>query len=155
MPFVLLLLLAWISAAIRLVPPASEGLTLHRTVEIVLSHMLVLNAGVGSLLLFIGHLVRADEVARSLGWPTGTGFQKEVAFASLGLGILGVLSIWFRNDFWTATVVAFAVFYLGATWVHFTDPASRDTRSRLSVFLYSNIVTALLFLGLLAIHKLR
>src|SRR6476659_8155319 len=35
---------------------------------------------------------KADDVARSIGWPPGSPFQWEVGVADLGWGVLGVLS---------------------------------------------------------------
>ena len=76
---------------------------------------LVYGVGVGGLLAAIGHTVFADQVAVSIGWPTGTGFQFEVAMANLGVGVLGV---WcgFTNErsFWLATIVVTAIYLVGA-----------------------------------------
>ena len=40
----------------------------------------------------MGHTFAADEVAESIGWPTGNPFQTEVAVANLAIGTLGILS---------------------------------------------------------------
>ena len=79
-------------------------------VESFLLWFLVIVVGFGSLYAFMGHAFVADDVARSIGWPTGSPFQFEVALHNLAVGILGVLCFWVRGDFWSATVIAFAVF---------------------------------------------
>jgi hypothetical protein len=77
--------------------------------------------GFGSLYAFMGHAFAADEVARSIGWPTGNPFQFEVALHDLAVGVLGALCFWLRGDFWSATVIAYAVFGVGAAYGHIRD----------------------------------
>jgi hypothetical protein len=78
---------------------------------------------------FFAHAFLADEVADSIGWPTGSPFQLEVAFANLALGILAVLAMNRRDGFRDATVIAVTVFAGGATITHFTD-IGRDGQPR-------------------------
>ena len=44
-----------------------------------------------------GHLIHADEVATGIGWPLDSGFQMELGFASIGIGIVGFLGFWNRT----------------------------------------------------------
>ena len=60
-------------------------------------------------------------MAESIGWPTGNPFQLEVGFANLALGILGIIAMGRRDGFREATVIAVAVFGIGATIVHVRD----------------------------------
>jgi hypothetical protein len=60
-------------------------------------------------------------VAESIGWPTGNPFQLEVGFANLAVGILGIVAMGRRDGFREATVIAVAVFGVGATIVHARD----------------------------------
>ena len=64
--------------------------------------LLPISVGFGGLMAFLGHALRADEIARSIGWPTGNPFQFEVAVANLAFGVLGLLSLKFRDGSWTA-----------------------------------------------------
>ncbi len=86
---------------------------------------IVSNVGLQGLFAFIGHFFKADEVARGIGWPTGNPFQKEIAFTNLSMGIVGILSIWFRGDFWLATIIARSVFLWGAAYTHLEDLKGR------------------------------
>jgi hypothetical protein len=40
--------------------------------EVLVQHLLVVGYGLGGVFAFLGHRFRADEVARSIGWPTCT-----------------------------------------------------------------------------------
>jgi hypothetical protein len=73
------------------------------------------------LIAFVGHTLRADDIARSIGWPTGNPFQYEVAVANLAFGVLGLLCIKFREGFWTATIVGYGVFLEGAACIHIRE----------------------------------
>jgi len=90
-------------------------------VESFLLWFLVIVVGLGSLYAFMGHAFVADDVARSIGWPIGSPFQFEVALHNLAAGVLGVLCFWVRGDFWSATVIAFVVFGIGAAYGHIHD----------------------------------
>lgn len=80
--------------------------------------LLVIKVGLGGLWSFMGHYFNADKVAGYIGWPAGNPFQKEVAFANLAMSVCGLLSFFFRGEFWLATIVVTSVFLLGAFSVH-------------------------------------
>ena len=83
--------------------------------------LLVVKVGLGGLWAFLGHYFKSDEVAAYIGWPAGNPFQKEVAFANLGLGSCGLLCYFFRDGFWLATIVFASAFLVGAFSVHLQD----------------------------------
>jgi len=89
--------------------------------EVFMLYMLavgVAGSGIGG---FFAHAFLADEVADSIGWPAGSPFQLEVAFANLALGILGILAMNRRGGFRDATVIAVTIFAGGATITHVID----------------------------------
>lgn len=92
--------------------------TKSRIVELLLLYLLSMNIGVGCLLAWYGHTFMADEMARKIGWETGSPFQFEVAVADLSWGVCGVLCIWMREGFWTATGIGSSVFLLGCAVGH-------------------------------------
>jgi len=92
--------------------------TKERVVDLLLLYLLVFPIGIGGFVGFMGHTLRADPVAATIGWPSGNPFQYEVAVANLAFGVLGVLCIWLRGGFWIATAIGWSVFLLGAAGVH-------------------------------------
>ena len=92
--------------------------TKSRVVELLLLYLLAINIGVGGILAWYGHTFMADEIARKIGWPPGSPFQFEVAVADLSWGVCGVLCIWLRQYFWTATGMGSSVFFLGCAFGH-------------------------------------
>jgi hypothetical protein len=67
---------AWILLAIALVFPTihllvSKDRSPGRVGRVYLSYLLPLSVGFGGLFAFAGHTLRADQVARSIGWPAG------------------------------------------------------------------------------------
>lgn len=67
-----------------------------------------------------GHILYADQVAKSIGWATGSGFQTELAFALIGIGLVGALGTW-RRDFWLPFILAKSTMSLGAGLTHILD----------------------------------
>lgn len=95
--------------------------TRDRRVEIPLVMLFGLGVAGSGIASFFGHYFISDIVARSIGWPTGSPFQLEMAFANLALGILGLIAAGRRDGFREATVIAVTVLGVGASVVHFQD----------------------------------
>ncbi len=108
------------------------------------------NIGLQGLFAFMGHFFKADEVARGIGWPTGSPFQREIAFANLAMGTLGIMSIWFRGNFWIAAIAARSVFSWGAAYGHIIDLKKRGNASILNAgpVLYDDIILPFILIGL-------
>jgi hypothetical protein len=83
-----------------------------------LRNALVFLVGVPGIVGASGHILAADQVAESIGWPKGSPFQYEVGVANLSFGVLGIMCSWVKGDFWTATVVGYSVFLWGAAIGH-------------------------------------
>jgi hypothetical protein len=89
----------------------------ERRLEIFLLYLFgvgVAGSGIGG---FFGHVFLSNQVAESIGWPTGNPFQLEVGVANLALGILGIVAMGRRDGFREATVTTATVLGVGATVV--------------------------------------
>jgi hypothetical protein len=102
-----------IAETVQLVQHGADGF--HRAT---LLNGLVYLVGVAGIIGATGHLLKADDVARSIGWPPGSPFQWEVGVADLGWGVLGVLCPTHGSDFWLATIIVSSIFLLGAAAGH-------------------------------------
>ncbi len=98
-----------------------KDLSAARAVDIALMYLLLINVGLTGLFAFYGHAFRADQVAMSIGWAPGSPFQLEVAITNLAFGVLGLLCIFFKDGFWLATGLGYAIFLFGAAFVHIRD----------------------------------
>ena len=94
--------------------------TLLRVAEVLLLYLLVIFAGVGGVMGFLGHTFKAQEIALKIGWQPSP-FQFEVAMANLAFGVLGIMCIWQRRGFRTATGIGYAIFLLGCGYGHVRD----------------------------------
>jgi hypothetical protein len=114
------LILAAIGFALALLHVAFQKRprTRRGVADTLLLYLFAVPVGLGGLLGFVGHTMRAGPVAASIGWPAGNPFQYEVAVANLAFGILGLLCLRLRAGFWTATAMGWSVFLLGAAAVH-------------------------------------
>ncbi|HRD55513.1 MAG TPA: hypothetical protein PLC42_03860 [Parachlamydiaceae bacterium] len=80
--------------------------------ELLMLYQLVVNIGILSLIAAFALLFMPQMVADSLNWPTCP-FQHELGNVNLAFGVLGILCIWFRNGFWTATIIGASIWLLG------------------------------------------
>ncbi|OPX66148.1 MAG: hypothetical protein A4E37_02096 [Methanoregulaceae archaeon PtaB.Bin056] len=89
-----------------------EGMAVIRAF---LMWQLAIGLGLSYIYAGFGHLVFPDQVAASIGWPPGSPFQREVGLWDFAIGIVGLLCLKFRSVwFWTAIVIAFGIFSIGA-----------------------------------------
>jgi len=65
----------------------------------------------------MGHLIYADQVALGIGWPLNSGFQMELGFASIGIGLVGFLGFWNRA-YWLPFIIMKFIFGWGAGYTH-------------------------------------
>ena len=90
----------------------------YKMLDVYFLYFLVAGVGVIGAIGFVGHVFFSDQVARLIGWPTGSPFQFEVGFHDGAWALLGFLCIRYRDDFWTATAIGWSFFMLGATYGH-------------------------------------
>ena len=96
----------------------------ERKLEVVLIYLFALSVAGSGIGNFFAHFFLSDMVAESIGWPAGSPFQLEIAFANLAMGLMGILSVSRRDGAREATVLAVTTFSLGATVVHLMDIAA-------------------------------
>ena len=129
--------------------------TKNRIFEVFLLWFLVIMVGIGSIWTFMGHVFMANIVAAMIGWPAGSPFQFEVGIANLSYGILGILCWKFRDNFWTATVVALSTFYLGAAYGHMINimQTGNIAPGNAGYALYADILVPIVLICLLIAYK--
>ena len=90
---------------------------LAQVCNVLLLHQFVVTFGLVGVIGFIVNIILADKTAKQLGWSGGP-FQIKYGFSQLGLGVMGVLAIWFRGYFWIATIVNMYIYGLSGFWTH-------------------------------------
>ncbi len=123
---------------------------------IVLRYVFIFVVAFSSFIAFLGHTLRADDVAQQIGWPAGNPFQFEVAVANLAFAVLGLLTIWFRGSFWLAAAIGYAVFMTGAGVVHIHQLIVTGNRAPLNAgatLLAADFVAPLILLVLVVIYR--
>jgi hypothetical protein len=106
------LIAAWISLLRRPRPWRTSTVA-----EAFLSSYMLFPIGISNLINFVFHVFFGDTAAKFIGWENSP-FQAEVGFASLGVGIAGVLAYKASLPFRVATFIPPAAFSLGAAWGH-------------------------------------
>lgn len=108
-----------VAGIIALVHIRWKDLTGWQAIGSILMWQLAIGLGLGLIWAGLGHLLMPNTVAESIGWPTGSPFQREVGIWDLALGIIGALCLVFRDEgFWTATIISTGIFYIGAGLGH-------------------------------------
>jgi hypothetical protein len=149
--FFVLLALAGASIHIAFSP---RRRTRGAAVETYLLYFLFIYVGLMGLLTAYAHVFRPVQTSASIGWQTSP-YEYEVGMADLTVGVLGVLCLWFRGNFWLATAIANAVWLLGDAIGHIREVvlAKNYAPNNSGIFLVAEIVTPLVILFLALYHR--
>ena len=82
-----------------------------------LLHQFIVTFGLVGIIGVIVNIALADDTARKLGWPGGP-FQIKYGFSQLGVGVMGVMAIWFHGSFWVGVLVTMYIYGLSGLWSH-------------------------------------
>lgn len=85
--------------------------------RVLLLHQFAVSHGIIAVLGFIINVLYPERTAAKLGWPSGP-FQVKYGFAQFGLGVMGVLAIWFQGNFWVGVLVTLYIYGLSGLWTH-------------------------------------
>lgn len=117
-----------------------------------LLYLLVIYVGLMGLLTAYAHVFRPLQTSASIGWSTSP-YEYEVGMADLTVGVLGILCLWLRDNFWLATAIANAVWLLGDAVGHVRQMVlySNHAANNSGIFLVTEITMPLIIL-LLALY---
>lgn len=115
-----------------------------------LHYVVIFNGGLQGLWAALGHLGFPQKTAASIGWKSN-GFQVEIGFANLGIGITGTMVILAAN--WSEPIGLFiAIYYAGCAYNHIKERfiAHNNAPCNSGPMLYSTIATVITILLCLA-----
>jgi hypothetical protein len=121
-----------------------------------LLYLLFFYVGLMGLLTAYAHVFRPAETSASIGWSTSP-YEYEVGMADLTVGVLGVLCMKFRGDFWLATAIANAVWLLGDAVGHIRQMTlyNNHASNNSGIFLATEILMPIVILSLTVYHRHR
>jgi hypothetical protein len=142
MIFVVYAVVPLIGAAIHLWrhPDQRHGV---KAVEVVLIWWVVVAIGLGGIVGGLYHLFDGAEIAREIGFTRGDGgFQTEVGFGDVAVGVAAVLCIWFRDRYILAVLIVAAISLWGDAYGHIHQEVVNDNHDpdNTGLVLYADIV---------------
>ncbi|MGC1165510.1 MAG: DUF6790 family protein [Solirubrobacterales bacterium] len=155
MIYVIYALVAVLGTAVHLWRHPADRAT-GRAVEVALIWWLVVTIGIAGIVGAGFHLFDGPAIAREIGFTRGDGgFQTEVAFGDLALGVIAVLTIWFRDRFLLAVVIVAAISLWGDAYGHIHQAAVNDNHDpdNTGPVLYTDILFPLVALALYAVRE--
>jgi len=114
--FVTFFIIGLVAAVISLAKKP-KPLRIGEAGEAFLSYYLLFAIGINNLINFVFHVFLGDIAAKFIGWENSP-FQAEVGFASLGVGIAGVIAFKASLPFRFATLIPPSAFSWGAAGGH-------------------------------------
>jgi hypothetical protein len=156
--YVLYAVIALLGAGVQLWrhPGERQG---ARALEVVLVWWIVVTIGVAGIVGALFHLFDGPNIAREIGFTRGDGgFQTEVGFGDLALGVAAVLCVWFRDRYLLAIVVVAAISLWGDAYGHIHQEVANDNHDpdNTGPVLYADILFPLVAVVLYAaLERLR
>lgn len=146
---VIFVVLAVVAASIHLAVSASSRRTRATVAATYLLYLLFIYVGLMGVLTAYAHVFRPIQTSASIGWSTSP-YEYEVGMADLTVGVLGILCLWIRGNFWLATAIANAVWLLGDAIGHIRQIVLNNNHAanNSGIFLFAEIITPLLILFL-------
>ena len=101
-----------------------------------------------------GHILYANEVASGIGWPVNSGFQMELGFASIGIGIIGFLGFWNRA-YWLPFSIMKFIFGWGAGYTHILHMFQHNnfSQSNTGIIVYWDFLFPILMIALYLLYQ--
>lgn len=127
---------AWIITLVQVQSGAPFWVTL-------LTWVVIFNGGMQGLWGALGHLAFPQRTAQKIGW-TSNGFQVEIGFTNLAMGITGLGCIFYPA--WVPAIALFIViYYAGCAYNHIKERVLLNNKSPCNSgpMLYSTIVTVI------------
>jgi hypothetical protein len=117
-------------------------------------YLLFIYVGLMGLFTAYYHVFRPLEASASIGWATSP-YEYEVGMADLTVGVLGVMCLVFRDEFWLATAIADAVWLLGDAVGHIREMVLHNNHAEYNAgtFLVFELAMPLLILGLVFYYR--
>jgi hypothetical protein len=127
--------------------------TRRRVVELWLLWFVV-GGGFWAIIGGLSHIgPTSDQIATSIGYRQSM-FQWEVGWADIAVGVLGVVSIWKRDSWLTASVVAIAILYWGDAIGHVMEWVAHDNTAPANIgAIPSDILQPLVAVVLLIVYR--
>ena len=147
-------LLAIVAASVHLMVSAERRRSRQSIVATYLLYLLFIYVGLMGLLTAYAHVFRPLQTSASIGWSTSP-YEYEVGMADLTVGVLGVLCLVFRGEFWLATAIANAVWLLGDAIGHVRQMElyGNHAENNSGVFLLTEFVMPVVILILAFYHR--
>jgi hypothetical protein len=140
--YVVYALVAVLGAAIHLWRHPADRAA-DRAVEVALVWWIVVTIGVAGIVGAGFHLFDGPHIAREIGFTRGDGgFQTEVGFSDLALGVAAVLCIWFRDRYLLAVIIVVAISLWGDAYGHIHQEVVNDNHApdNSGAILYADIL---------------
>ena len=130
--------------------------SLKKILEIILLYLLVITVGTGALIAGLFHIFNGPATAQMIGWAPGSPFQYEVGVADVAFGVLGVLCLFLRGNFWPAAIIANSVFLLGCMAGHIHSLAASGNLAAYNIgpnIIISDLIVPLVIIGLYIAYR--
>jgi hypothetical protein len=128
----------------------------EQVLGVLLGWWIVVTIGVSGIVGGLFHLLDGSGVANEIGFTRGDGgFQTEVGFGDLALGVAAVLCIWFRDRYWLAVLVVAAISLWGDAYGHIHQAVLHDNHDvdNTGPILYTDIAFPLVAILLYAARE--
>src|SRR5580698_6110404 len=146
--------MALVAASVHLMLSSKRRSGAVSIVRTYLLYLLFIYVGLMGLFTAYYHVFRPIQASASIGWAPSP-YEYEVGIADLTVGVLGVLCLAFRDNFWLATTIANAVWFIGDAIGHIRQMMLFNNHAEYNagIFLAFEFAVPVAMLGLVTYHR--
>lgn len=152
--FLSMYVLSFVTFLLDLFFRQKRGCNRQKTIELLLLYQLIFSLGCTSLLAFIGLSLLPYYIADYTNWPASP-FEQELGNVNLAFGVLGILCIWYRGNFWLATILGFSIWILADGLHHLYEYFYKhnDAPGNIGINLFTDLLVPPFLLVLLYLYR--
>lgn len=126
----------------------------RHVVETFLRSFLFFLYGIGGIIGFISLIFMPERTIQLIGWSAGSPFQYEMGIVQLAMGVIGIMTLFYKEVFWFASVVFMTIIGWGFAIGLGMNLSSNDTYmpSVIRTYMWADIIFPLIILILFIAH---
>lgn len=128
----------------------------RNVIEIIILYLLVITIGVGTFFAGLMHVFNGPETAQRIGWPAGSPFQTELGIADMAFGLVGILCLFIRGNFWLAAIIVNSFFLIACMVVHIYSAVGSGNQAAWNIgpnIIFVDLIVPLLLIVLYIVFR--
>jgi hypothetical protein len=127
-----------------------------KVIEVILLYIIVIAVGLGAFFAGLMHVFDGPATAQMIGWPAGSPFQYEIGIADMAFGLIAILCLFVRGNFWLGAIIVNSFFLLGCMIGHIRSTVESGNLAAWNIgpnIIIADLILPLVMIGLYIVYR--